>query len=189
LHSSRVREKRLVVILTQEFTDESAHLSVCVAHLCCRYRVAGRNLRPDRGDGTDDGPGHLDFNCSNDHDEEEEILEVAPRQKEVEEIVYSSDQLTQSKVSSSQRTLTQPSRLRGREDAGLPDASHCRRRRHPGGSTRRRQAAGGWHRMSVQISRGSAPTLRCRQEDIGQCRASGLNSGHAVRFFGYSLNG
>jgi hypothetical protein len=27
---------------------------------------------------------------------------------------------------------------------GLPDASHCRRRRHPGGSTRRRQAARGW---------------------------------------------
>ena len=97
MHSSRVREKRRVVILTQEFTDESAHLSVCVAYICCRYRVADRNLRPDRGDGTDDGPGHLDFNCSDDYDEEEALLEVAPRQKEVEEIVYSSDQLTQSK--------------------------------------------------------------------------------------------
>jgi hypothetical protein len=189
LHSSRVREKRRVVILTQEFTDESAHLSVCVAHICCRYRVAGRNLRPDRGDGTDDGPGQLDFNCSNDHDQEEALLEVAPRQKEVEEIVYSSDQLTQSKVSLSQRTLTQPSRLRGRDDAGLPDASHCRRRRHPGGSARRRQAARGWQ----SNERPNFPEVRfyfvMPQRRHRQCRASGLNSGHSFRLFGFSLYG
>jgi len=97
LHSSRVREKRRVVILTQEFTNEGAHLSVCVAHICCRDRVAGRNLCPDHGDGTDNGPGHLDFNWFADHDQEEAFLEVAPRQKEVEEIVHSSDQLRSGK--------------------------------------------------------------------------------------------
>jgi hypothetical protein len=42
--------------------------------------------------------------------------------------------------------------------------------------------------MSVQISRGCAPTLWCRKEDMGQRRASGLNSGHSFRVFGYSLN-
>src|SRR5204863_9266057 len=76
LHSSRVQEKRLAVILTQEFSDEGAHLSVCVAHICCRYRVAGRKLCPDYRDGTNDGPGHLDVNCTDDHDQEEEVLKI-----------------------------------------------------------------------------------------------------------------
>ncbi len=53
------------------------------------------------GDGTDDGPGHLDINCSDDHDQKEAFLEISPRQKEVEEVVHCSDQLSQTKVSSS----------------------------------------------------------------------------------------
>src|SRR4030088_2408407 len=98
------------------------------------------------------GPGHLDFNYSNDNDQEEAFLKVAPCQKEVEEIVRCSDELSQSKVSSSQRKLTQPSRYEAqwwrcaRRFALPPSAA-------PGGSARRRQAAQG-NRMSVEISRG-----------------------------------
>jgi hypothetical protein len=60
--------------------------------------VARRNLCPDLGDRTDDGPGHLDINCSDDHDQEEEILKVPSRQKEVEKVVHSSDQLSQTDI-------------------------------------------------------------------------------------------
>jgi hypothetical protein len=53
--------------------------------------VARRNLCPDHGDRTDDGPGDLDIKCSDDHDQEEEIIEVPSYQKEIEKVVHSSD--------------------------------------------------------------------------------------------------
>jgi hypothetical protein len=52
-------------------------------------------------------PGHLDIDRSDDHDQKEPFLEISPRQKEVEEVVHGSDQLSQTKVSSSQPKLTQ----------------------------------------------------------------------------------
>jgi hypothetical protein len=88
-----VREKRRVVILTQEFPHEGANLGVCVAYICCRYRVACRNLRPDYGNWADDGAGQFDIDCSDYHDQEEEILKIPPRQKEVEEVIYGPNQL------------------------------------------------------------------------------------------------
>jgi len=66
-----------VAILTQEFPHEGANLGVCVARICCRYRVAYRNLCPDYGDWADDGAGQFDIDCSDD-DQEEEILKIPP---------------------------------------------------------------------------------------------------------------
>jgi hypothetical protein len=51
----------------------------------------------------------------------------------------------------------------------------------------RRLALG--NRMSVEISRGPAPSLRCRKEDILSVPRSLLELGHSFRVFGDSLNG
>jgi hypothetical protein len=40
------------------------------------------------------------------------------------------------------------------------------------------------NRMSVEISRGPAPPLRCRKEDIRSCRAQCSNSGIRFAFSG-----
>jgi hypothetical protein len=195
LHSSGVREKRRAVILTQEFTDEGAYLSVCVAHICCRYGFAGRNLRPDRGDRTDDGPGHLDFKFSNDHDQEEAFLKVAPCQKEVEEIVRCSDELSQSKISSSQRKLTQPSRYEAqwwrcaRRFALPPSASPGRvGATAAGGSRRAIECSAGQLNERRNLARARS-SLRCRKEDIRSGAAFMLELGHSFRVIGDSLNG
>jgi hypothetical protein len=51
----------------------------------------------------------------------------------------------------------------------------------------RRLAQG--NRMSVEISLGPAPPLRCRKEDIRSGAAFMLELGHSFRVFGDSLNG
>jgi hypothetical protein len=93
-----VREKRRVVILNQEFPHEGAYLGVCFAHVCCRYRIACRNLCPDHGDRTDDGTGYLDIDRSVCDNQEEEIVEIAPREKKVQEVLYGSIQLNQAQA-------------------------------------------------------------------------------------------
>jgi hypothetical protein len=52
----------------------------------------------------------------------------------------------------------------------------------------RRDGAQG-NRMSVETSRGPAPPLRCRKEDIRSGAAFMLELGHSFRVIGDSLNG